>query len=217
MVQELCQCLAPLIEEDCLLDLGMLDVVEKDPMALAPASASSSSTPDPEEEKVVLTHEESLHFRARGSLLFGGSANPHMGPISSKTTGICPLNGESNWCWFSKGYAPRSATRPLLSRVTKVAISHSPVAREVCYEYQSWVVTQSLLQLALFQPLNHLTPLPGFRSCEQILHCHEQLYHSLTPKNGQRHFTVHPRWNRTSCPAALFRGRKIPIDVTNLS
>ena len=59
-VQELCQCLAPLIEEDGLLDLEMLDVSEKDPMASTPASAPSSPTPDPEgEEQVVQIPKES--------------------------------------------------------------------------------------------------------------------------------------------------------------
>ena len=59
VVQEVCQCLAPLIEEGCLLKLEMLDVVEKNPMAPTPGSALSSPTPDPEEEQVVLTPEES--------------------------------------------------------------------------------------------------------------------------------------------------------------
>ena len=57
-VQELCQCLAPLIEEDSFLNLEMLDAAKKDPVA--PASAPTSSTPDPEEEdQVIQVPEES--------------------------------------------------------------------------------------------------------------------------------------------------------------
>ena len=58
MVQELHQCLAPLIEEGCLLKLEMLDVVEKNPMVPTPASAPSSPIPDPEEEQAIPTPEE---------------------------------------------------------------------------------------------------------------------------------------------------------------
>ena len=49
----------PPIEEDCLLNLGMLDVEEKDPVAPVSASAPSSSTQDPEEEQAVLIPKES--------------------------------------------------------------------------------------------------------------------------------------------------------------
>ena len=61
MVQELCHCLALLIEEDGLLKLEMLDVAEKDPLAPTPASDPSSPTPDPEEvEQVVPIPKESF-------------------------------------------------------------------------------------------------------------------------------------------------------------
>ena len=53
-LQELCQCPAPLIEEDSLLNLEILDVAEKDSMAPAPGSAPASPPPDPEEEEKVL-------------------------------------------------------------------------------------------------------------------------------------------------------------------
>ena len=36
----------------------------------------------------------------------------------------------------------------------QVTISHVPAAEEVCYKYQSWVVMQPSLQLALFKPSN---------------------------------------------------------------
>ena len=63
VVQELHQCLAPLIEEGCLLKLEMLDVVEKDPVAPSPASAPSSPAPDLEEEQVIWTPEESCALK----------------------------------------------------------------------------------------------------------------------------------------------------------
>ena len=54
VVQELCQCLAPLLEGDSLLNLEMLDIVKKDPMAPAPASAPASPTPESKEEEQIL-------------------------------------------------------------------------------------------------------------------------------------------------------------------
>ena len=80
MVQELHQCLAPLIEEDGLLNLEMLDVSEKDPVAPAPASAPSFPTPDPEEEEQVIQiskesctsePEEAAHSEGGLSLIWG--------------------------------------------------------------------------------------------------------------------------------------------------
>ena len=59
VVQELSQCLAPLLEEGCLLKFEILDVVEKDPIAPTHAATPSCPTPDPEEEKDILTLEES--------------------------------------------------------------------------------------------------------------------------------------------------------------
>ena len=53
MVQELCQCLAPLLEGDSLLNVEMLDVAEIGPVAPVPASAPSP-TPEPEEEEQIL-------------------------------------------------------------------------------------------------------------------------------------------------------------------
>ena len=50
-VQELCQCLAPLLEGGDLLNLEMLDIAEKDPVAPTPASASP--TPEPKEEEQI--------------------------------------------------------------------------------------------------------------------------------------------------------------------
>ena len=50
----------PLIEEDGLLTLEMLDAVEKEAMAPTPGSAPYYPAPDPEEEKqVALIPEES--------------------------------------------------------------------------------------------------------------------------------------------------------------
>ena len=45
----------PLIKEDSLLNLDMLDAAEKDPMAPAPASTPSSPAPDQEEGRTGCT------------------------------------------------------------------------------------------------------------------------------------------------------------------
>ena len=63
-----------------LLNLEMLDVAEKDPMAPAPASAPSSPTPDPEEEEQVVQipkesctsePEEAAHLEGGLDLIWG--------------------------------------------------------------------------------------------------------------------------------------------------
>ena len=48
-VQELCRCLAPLLERGDLLDLDMLNVARKDPMTPAPAERALSLRPRAEE------------------------------------------------------------------------------------------------------------------------------------------------------------------------
>ena len=50
-MQELCQCLAPLLEGGDLLNLEMLDVAKND--LVAPASASASPTPEPKQEEQI--------------------------------------------------------------------------------------------------------------------------------------------------------------------
>ena len=95
-----------------------------------------------------------LHFGARGGCLFGGRTNPHTGLISSKTTRICPLAGNSNPCQFSKSYTPRSTTGPLLSGVTTGY--HIPWPHN--WGGALWVSVlgdnAASLQLALFEPSN---------------------------------------------------------------
>ena len=81
VVQELCQCLAPLLEGDGLLSLEMLYITEKDPMTPAPASASASPTPKPKEEEQVTLQvpkepctsepEEAAHLVERLDLTWG--------------------------------------------------------------------------------------------------------------------------------------------------
>ena len=53
VVQQLCQCLAPLLEGGDLFNLEMLDIAKKYPVAPAPASASASPTPEPKEEEQI--------------------------------------------------------------------------------------------------------------------------------------------------------------------
>ena len=115
-LQELCQCLIPLVEEDSLLNLEMLDIAEKDPWLL-----HLLPPPHPRSWRGETGHTDSqgvLHFWARGGCPLGGRIRPHMGRISSITTGICLFAGELNPCRFGEGYTPRSATRHPLSGVT---------------------------------------------------------------------------------------------------
>ena len=105
VMQELCQCLSPLLEGDGYLSLEMLDVAEEDPMAPAPASAPASPTPEPEEEEQVLQvpeepciseSEEASHLERRLDLI--------LGRVPINITGICPLAGGPNPSRFGKGY-----------------------------------------------------------------------------------------------------------------
>ena len=81
VVQKLHQCLALFLEGDSLLNLKMLDVARKDPVAPAPASAPASSTPEPKEEEHITIWvpeeprhsepEEAAHLAGRLDLVWG--------------------------------------------------------------------------------------------------------------------------------------------------
>ena len=91
VVQELCQCLAPLIEEGCLLRLEMLDVAEKDPVAPTPAPAPSSLTPNPEEEQVTLTPNESCTSEPEGAAFLEGELTLVWGQYPTRLPGFACL------------------------------------------------------------------------------------------------------------------------------
>ena len=61
MVQELHQCLDPLLEGVCLLNAGMLEVAKKGPVASAPASPPPFPTPELEEKKQMWQVPEEPH------------------------------------------------------------------------------------------------------------------------------------------------------------
>ena len=82
----------PLIEEDSLLNVEMLDVAEKDPMAPAPASALPSSTPDPEEEEqVVLIPKESCTSEPEEAAHWEGGLDPIWGRYPARPLGFAHL------------------------------------------------------------------------------------------------------------------------------
>ena len=117
VVQEFCQCLAPLIEEDGLLNLEMLDVAKKDTMA--PASAPASSTPNPEEEDWVMqVPEESCTSEPEKTAHLEGGLDLVQGRYPTIPLGFGHFMSESSPCRLGKGHTPRRATRLLLSGVT---------------------------------------------------------------------------------------------------
>ena len=80
VVQEHCQCLAPLLVGDSLLNVEMLEVAERGPVAPAPASTPASPTPEPEEEEQILQvleepcasqPEKAAHLMGKPSLVWG--------------------------------------------------------------------------------------------------------------------------------------------------
>ena len=148
-VQELHQCLAPILEADSLLNLERLDIAEKDPVA--PASAPTSPTPSLEEEEQIiqipevscaLEPEEAAHLEGGLDIW---SRYPAIPPRFVHSQANLPLAG------LVRGI-PLGARLDLHSLGSlQVTISHGLVVREVCYEYQSWVITQASLQLPQFE------------------------------------------------------------------
>ena len=141
------------IEEDCLLNLEMLDVTEKDPMALAPVSAPSFPTPDPEEEQAILTAEESYTLEPEDAACLEGELTLIWGQYPARLPGFAHLLVTQNWAGLAMGIPLRAQLDLHSLGSLQVTISHGPAAMEVCYKYQFQVATQVSLQLALFQAL----------------------------------------------------------------
>ena len=141
-VQELCQCLAPLIEEDHLLKLEMVDVAEKGPVAPAPVYAPSSSTPDPEEEEQVIQIPrefctlEAAHLEGCWDLIQG---RYQAVPLAFGLSEVNPTHAG-----LVRG-VPLGGFHALGS--LQVTICLGLVVREMCYEYQSQVIILASLQL----------------------------------------------------------------------
>ena len=147
VVQELHQCLAPLIEEDSLPNLEILDVAEKDPMGPAAASAPSSPTPDPEEEEwVILIPEEYCTLEQEEAAHLEGGLNLVWGRYSARPLGFAHSQVNQTHVGLARGI-PLGAQLDLHSLGSlQVTISHGPAAGEVHYEYHSQVITQASLQ-----------------------------------------------------------------------
>ena len=137
----------------------MLDVAEKDPMASA--SPPTSPIPDHEEEEQIIQvpkescasePEEAAHLEEGLDLIWGRYPAIPLGFACSQAnqthvgllTGI-PLGVQLDLCSLGS---------------LQVTISHGLVLGKVCYEYQSWMITQVLLQLPLFEPSKPPDPPP---------------------------------------------------------
>ena len=127
----------PLIEEDHLLHLKMLDVAEKDPIAPAPASAPSSPTPDPEEEKqVILIPEESHTSKPEETTCLQEGLDLVQGRYPARPLEFAHFQSNQTHAGLARGI-PLGAQLDLYSLgPLQVTISHSPMAREVHYKYQ---------------------------------------------------------------------------------
>ena len=144
VVQELYQCLAPLIEDDGLLNLEMLDVVEKNPVTPAPTSALSSPTPDPEEEQVILIPKESCTSEPVEAAHSEGGLDLIQGRSPTRPLEFACLQVNQAHAGLVSGI-PLGVQLDLCSLgLLQVTISHGPAAGKVHYEYQSQVIIQAL-------------------------------------------------------------------------
>ena len=148
------------------------------------------------------------HSDTQGVLCFGArGGNSHMGLILCKTTGICPFTGDSNPCQPRKWYTHGSTAGPLHPGALQVTLPHDPAGGEVCYEYQSWVVMQASLQLALFEPSKPSDSPPSIQELwvdtmlSQLLMSDTTLL--LIPWRRMMCLIVHLGWNGMSSPTAF--------------
>ena len=134
VVQELHQCLAPLIEEDGLLNLEVLDVAKKDPVALA--SAPASSTPNPEEEDwAIQVLEESYTSEPEETVNLERGLDLVWGRYPTIPLGFGHLQVNQAHAGLARGI-PLGAQLDFCSLWSlQVTISHDPAAGEVHYEY----------------------------------------------------------------------------------
>ena len=139
-VQEVHQYLAPLIEEDYLLKLELLDVVEKDPVAPTSASTPSSPIPDPEEEQIIPKPEESCTSEPEEAACLKGELIVLWGPYPAGLLGFACSPVNQTCAHLGRGI-PLGAQLHLHSLGSlQVTLSHGPAARELCYEYQPKVL-----------------------------------------------------------------------------
>ena len=143
----------PLIEEDGLLNLDMLDVVEMDPVAPAPVSPPSSPTPDSEEEEQVMPiPEESCTSESEEAAHLEGGLDLIWGRYPVRPLRFALSQANQTHADLARGI-PLGVQLDLCSLgLLQATISHGPAAREVGYEYQSWLITKASLQLPLLKP-----------------------------------------------------------------
>ena len=202
VVQELHQCLALLIEEDSLLNLEMLDVVEKDPMAPAPASTASYPTPYPKEEKqIIQIPKEPCTSKPEEASHWEGGLDLVQGRYPAIPLGFTHTQVNQTHADLAKGI-PLGTQLSLCSLGSLwVTISHGPAVGKMCYEYQSQMITQALLQLPLFEPSKPSDSPPRIQKlCANTTFFLSLMSDPTTPwpqKNCQRLFSVHPEGNGT--------------------
>ena len=145
VVQELCQCPAPLLEGDSLLNV-MLDVAEKDPVIPAPASAPNIPTPEPEEEKQILQvpKEPCASEPEKAAHLLGG-LHLTQGRFPAIPPGSAHMQANWTHAALARGIPPGAQLDLCSLGSLQVTITHGPAAGEVWYEYQSEMVTQASL------------------------------------------------------------------------
>ena len=164
-VQELCRCLSPLLEKGDLLDVSMWDVAEKNPVTpLVPTERASSLEQKPgplEVEPTALPApniQEALEPEGAacpGELAFVWRRLPPKPPgfTGSRVdeSGPSPLEEADLPVSISMGAWPDLSSFGSM----QVIVSHSPMMGEVQYQYQSMVISQMSLQLALPKSLDH--------------------------------------------------------------
>ena len=143
-VQDLCQCLAPILEGGGLLNLEMLDIAEKDPPA---ASASPTQKPKEEEQITLQVPKELCTSEPEEAAHSAGGLDLVQGGFPSVPPGFACLHVNQTHTGLARGI-PLGAWLDLCSLGSlQVTISHYSVVREVCCEYQSQVITQGSLQV----------------------------------------------------------------------
>ena len=159
-VQKLHRCLTLLVQQYNLLDLEMLDMARKDPMAspvptvlassLGPRVEEPIGIPNPDkppalEPKKAVHSEELTLMQRRRPLVPPGFT------LSWAYESSTPPLEDADWLVS----LPLGDHLDLTSSGSlQVTVSHYPTMRKVWYQCQTWVIAQTSLQLTLSKPLD---------------------------------------------------------------
>ena len=177
-VQELHRYLTSVIESCDLVNLKMLDVARRDPMAPTSKGSTPLLTPTAEPPVGVPIPSEPTASEP------GEAATPEELTLVPRWRPLAPPGFSLSWVDESGSPLPQQADWPMSVPLgaqldcasldsLQVTILHFPAMGEVQCEYQSWTValtslTQVSLQLALPKPQINLTPLPRLRSSKHM-------------------------------------------------